>query len=169
MLDQMSPWDYPTIRVALGHGAGFDSPGFSASPARRATQRLSQAFDTPRSQRRRASSSTDLYRRGREFEDLYQLAELLTDWDERIWIWRFRHYAVVARALGEDTHRHAGNARAGARQADRPAAAAPAVGRAAAAGRAVRRRARRPDEPPGTLHRDRASPATNRSTSSAVL
>jgi len=45
----------------------------------------------------------ELYQRGREFEDLYQLAELLTDWDERIWIWRFRHYAVVARSLGEDT------------------------------------------------------------------
>ena len=25
---------------------------------------------------------TDLYRRGREHEDLYQLAELLTEWDE---------------------------------------------------------------------------------------
>ncbi len=31
------------------------------------------------------------------------MAEALTDWDERIWVWRFRHYAVVARSLGEDT------------------------------------------------------------------
>ena len=45
----------------------------------------------------------ELYQRGREFEDLYQAAEALTDWDERIWVWRFRHYAVVARSLGEDT------------------------------------------------------------------
>ncbi len=29
--------------------------------------------------------------------------ELLTDWDERIWVWRFRHYTIVARALGENT------------------------------------------------------------------
>jgi tryptophan 2,3-dioxygenase len=45
----------------------------------------------------------ELYQRGREFEELYQTAETLTDWDERIWIWRFRHYATVARNLGEDT------------------------------------------------------------------
>ena len=31
------------------------------------------------------------------------MAELLTEWDERIWVWRFRHYSIVARALGEDT------------------------------------------------------------------
>jgi tryptophan 2,3-dioxygenase len=99
MLDQMNPWDYSTIRVALGHGAGFDSPGFRRLPG--ITQRLSKAFDT---QLERAGLElTDLYRRSLEFEDLYQLAELLTDWDERIWIWRFRHYATVARALGEDT------------------------------------------------------------------
>ena len=29
--------------------------------------------------------------------------ELLTEWDERIWVWRFRHYTIVARALGEET------------------------------------------------------------------
>src|SRR5437764_9343777 len=28
MLEQMSPWEYQTIRKALGHGSGFDSPGF---------------------------------------------------------------------------------------------------------------------------------------------
>ena len=46
----------------------------------------------------------ELYQRGRRsIEELYELAELLTDWDERIWVWRFRHYAVVARAIGEDS------------------------------------------------------------------
>src|SRR5437588_8907575 len=28
MLEQMSPWEYQTIRRVLGHGSGFDSPGF---------------------------------------------------------------------------------------------------------------------------------------------
>src|SRR3954471_7638247 len=28
MLEQMSPWEYQTIRKVLGHGSGFDSPGF---------------------------------------------------------------------------------------------------------------------------------------------
>ncbi len=99
MLALMDPWEYQQIRVVLGHGSGFDSPGFRRIP--RLTQRLGKAFD--RQLERAGLELTELYQRGREFEDLYQLAELMTEWDERIWIWRFRHYATVARALGEDT------------------------------------------------------------------
>jgi len=99
MLERMSPWEYQQIRVALGHGSGFDSPGFRAVAA--ATRNAGRAFTA-----RVAAAGIDLvelYKRGREFEDLYQLAEALTDWDERIWVWRFRHYATVVRSIGEDT------------------------------------------------------------------
>jgi tryptophan 2,3-dioxygenase len=99
MLNQMSPWEYSEIRVVLGHGSGFDSPGFRRVSA--VTPRLGKAFD--RVLDRAGLSLEELYMHGREHEDLYQLAELLTEWDERIWLWRFRHYAIVARALGEDT------------------------------------------------------------------
>jgi tryptophan 2,3-dioxygenase len=99
MLNQMSPWEYQQIRVVLGHGSGFDSPGFRRVP--KVTQRVWLAFD--RELERAGLALTELYQRGREFEDLYQLAELLTEWDERIWVWRFRHYSIVARALGEET------------------------------------------------------------------
>jgi tryptophan 2,3-dioxygenase len=99
MLNQMSPWEYSEIRVVLGHGSGFDSPGFRRVPA--VTQRVGKAFD--RQLELAGMSLVELYQHGREHEDLYQLAELLTEWDERIWMWRFRHYAIVARALGEDT------------------------------------------------------------------
>src|SRR6516164_503362 len=43
MLNQMDPWEYQQIRVVLGHGSGFDSPGFRRVP--RATQRVARAFD----------------------------------------------------------------------------------------------------------------------------
>jgi tryptophan 2,3-dioxygenase len=99
MLNQMSPWEYSEIRVVLGHGSGFDSPGFRRVPA--VTQRVSKAFD--RCLERAGLTLEELYMHGREHEELYQLAELLTEWDERIWVWRFRHYAIVARALGEET------------------------------------------------------------------
>jgi tryptophan 2,3-dioxygenase len=99
MLNQMDPWEYQQIRVVLGHGSGFDSPGFRRLP--HATRRISAAFD--RLLERAGLELTELYRRGREFEELHQLAELLIEWDERIWVWRFRHYSIVARALGEDT------------------------------------------------------------------
>jgi tryptophan 2,3-dioxygenase len=99
MLDQMDPWEYQQIRVVLGHGSGFDSPGFRRVP--RVTQRVWRAFDGLLE--RAGLELTELYRASRDHEDLYQAAELLTEWDERIWVWRFRHYTIVARALGEDT------------------------------------------------------------------
>jgi tryptophan 2,3-dioxygenase len=99
MLDKMNPWEYHQIRVVLGHGSGFDSPGFRL--AARVTQRVSVAFD--RALKRAGLELTELYMRSAAFEALYELAEVLTDWDERIWVWRFRHYGIVARAIGEDS------------------------------------------------------------------
>jgi tryptophan 2,3-dioxygenase len=99
MLNQMDPWEYQQIRVVLGHGSGFDSPGFRR--VAKVTPRLGKAFDQLLQEA--GLELTELYRRNREFDDLHQLAELLTEWDERIRVWRFRHYTIVARALGEDT------------------------------------------------------------------
>jgi tryptophan 2,3-dioxygenase len=99
MLNQMDPWEYQQIRVVLGHGSGFDSPGFRRVP--HVTQRVWKAFE--RLLRDAGLDLVGLYQRGREFEELFQLSELLTEWDERIWVWRFRHYSIVARALGEQT------------------------------------------------------------------
>jgi tryptophan 2,3-dioxygenase len=97
MLEQMSPWEYQEIRKVLGHGSGFDSPGWRE--IRRVTPALGQAFHA----RRDAAglSLTDVYVEGREHEELYQLAEALMEWDERINLWRIRHYKVVARVIGD--------------------------------------------------------------------
>jgi tryptophan 2,3-dioxygenase len=97
-LEQMSPWEYQEIRRVLGHGSGFDSPGFRE--IRRVSPLLYAAFEALR--RERGLSLRDVYVQGREHEDLYQLAELLTEWDERVGLWRFRHFKVVARIIGED-------------------------------------------------------------------
>ena len=97
-LEQMSPWEYQEIRRVLGHGSGFDSPGFRE--IRRVSPPLYAAFDGVRKER--GLSLLEVYTQGREHEDLYQLAELLTDWDEQIGIWRFRHVKMVGRVIGED-------------------------------------------------------------------
>jgi tryptophan 2,3-dioxygenase len=97
MLEEMSPWEYQAIRKVLGHGSGFDSPGFSE--IRRVTPPLGQAFSARL--REAGLSVVELYRRGREHEQLYRLAELLIGWDERITLWRMRHYLVVARVIGD--------------------------------------------------------------------
>ena len=97
MLEQMSPWEYQSVRRVLGHGSGFDSPGFRE--VRRVTPPLGEAFDE--AVRAAGLDLVELYVHGREREDLYQLAEALTEWDERITMWRIRHYKVVARIIGD--------------------------------------------------------------------
>jgi tryptophan 2,3-dioxygenase len=97
MLEQMSPWEYQEIRKVLGHGSGFDSPGWRE--IRRVTPALGQAFHALREQE--GLSVVDIYVQGRERELLYQLAEALMEWDERINLWRIRHYKVVARVIGD--------------------------------------------------------------------
>jgi tryptophan 2,3-dioxygenase len=97
MLEEMSPWEYQAIRKVLGHGSGFDSPGFRE--IRRITPQLGQAFSAR--VREAGLNVVEVYRQGRDHEDLYQLAELLIAWDERIALWRMRHYLVVARVIGD--------------------------------------------------------------------
>jgi tryptophan 2,3-dioxygenase len=97
MLEQMSPWEYQTIRRVLGHGSGFDSPGFRQ--IRRVSPALGDAFEDALA--RNELSVDDVYVHGREHEELYQLAEALIEWDERVNIWRVRHYKVVSRIIGD--------------------------------------------------------------------
>ena len=97
MLEQMSPWEYQEVRRVLGHGSGFDSPGFRE--VRRVSPALAQELHALL--RENGLDLVSLYVDGREHEELYQLAEALTEWDERLTAWRIRHYKVVARIIGD--------------------------------------------------------------------
>jgi len=97
MLEHMSPWEYTSdIRPVLGHGSGFDSPGWNR--IRHAAPELGEAFHALR--RAEGLSVADVYVQAREREDLYQLAEALTELDEWATTWRVRHYMVVERSIG---------------------------------------------------------------------
>ena len=97
MLEHMSPWEYTSfVRPLLGHGSGFDSPGFRE--VRRVSPMLGDAFH--RLRRDAGLSVLDVYRFGRDHEELYQLAEALVEWDERVTLWRVRHFKVVERIIG---------------------------------------------------------------------
>jgi tryptophan 2,3-dioxygenase len=97
MLELMSPWEYTSgVRPVLGHGSGFDSPGWNQT--RRAVPAAGEAFHDLR--RGEGLSLVDVYRRAREFEDLYELAETLIELDERAVTWRIRHIRVVERIIG---------------------------------------------------------------------
>ena len=96
MLEKMSPWDYQQVRRALGHGSGFDSPGFNG--LRKAVPQLGKEFHRLLGEGN--LSLLDLFLNDRKYEDLYQLAEWLLELDERIGLWRQRHFKVVERSIG---------------------------------------------------------------------
>jgi tryptophan 2,3-dioxygenase len=96
MLEHLSPWEYQEVRKVLGHGSGFDSPGFRATA--RVTPPLGAAFHVAREQA--GLTLVEVYTEGRDHESLYQLAEQLIEWDERIVVWRVRHFVVVERIIG---------------------------------------------------------------------
>jgi tryptophan 2,3-dioxygenase len=98
MLEHMSPWEYTEVRKVLGHGSGFDSPGFKE--IRRVAKILGEQFHAARE--RAGLSLVEVYTRGREFDELYNLAEQIIELDERITVWRVRHFKVVQRTIGGD-------------------------------------------------------------------
>ncbi len=96
MLDQMTPWDYQQVRRALGHGSGFDSPGFKG--IRKAIPNLGKEF-----YRLLEEESVELLQIFLEYEkygDLYSLAQALLEIDQAMFMWRQRHFKVVERSIG---------------------------------------------------------------------
>ena len=96
MLEHMSPWDYQQVRTALGHGSGFDSPGFTR--LLEVVGPLGEAFTAALA--RGGLTLIEVYRRDREFEDFFQVAERLMDLDEWVGLWRFHHFQIVRRTIG---------------------------------------------------------------------
>jgi tryptophan 2,3-dioxygenase len=96
VLERLSPWEYHELRKALGHGSGFDSPGFRELRAR--APRLWEAFESARA--RSGLTLADVYVKALEHPDLYDLAEALIELDERTSIWRDVHVKMVQRVIG---------------------------------------------------------------------
>jgi tryptophan 2,3-dioxygenase len=98
ILSHMTPWDFRQVRVALGNGSGFESPGWRL--VQKVSERLSASFD-----RYTESEGIDLLRLYREQRNspAFNLAEALVDWDEKVALWRARHYKVAVRTIGHRT------------------------------------------------------------------
>ena len=96
MLEHLAPWDYHGVRPSLGHGSGFDSPGFRRT--HELSPKLGEAFD--RLLARRKVSVPDVYKSSHDHEDLFQTAERLIDWDQRLILWRDLHLKLVERVIG---------------------------------------------------------------------
>jgi tryptophan 2,3-dioxygenase len=95
MLRYLSPWDFQLIRTVLGHGSGFESPGWRG--VRESSQRIGVAFDELVA--KGEVDLAELYRSGTDTA-LFRLAEALIDWDEQVAVWRTVHYKVATRIIG---------------------------------------------------------------------
>jgi len=96
MLEHLAPADYHIVRNGLGHGSGFDSPGFRNLHER--APKLNQAFLALLG--RRGTDVGGINRESSAFEDLFQLAERLMDLDSRVMHWRTLHLRLVERVIG---------------------------------------------------------------------
>lgn len=95
MLRHLAPWDFQTIRAVLGHGSGFESPGWRS--VQRVSTELGAAF---RDHVDRTGTDLAALYRGSPDDPAYQLAEAMIEWDERVSVWRVRHYKVATRIIG---------------------------------------------------------------------
>ena len=96
MLEHMSPCDYAVVRTALGHGAGFDSPGFRR--VHMTSPLLGEAFDG--CSRRRGRTLLEVYERATSSRTSTSSPNSMITWDERAILWRFQHLKTVERIIG---------------------------------------------------------------------
>lgn len=96
MLEHLAPADYHIVRNGLGHGSGFDSPGFRNIHER--GPKLNEVFHAAMA--RRGVDVAALHMDSTAFEDLFQLAERLIDIDSRVMLWRTLHLRLVERVIG---------------------------------------------------------------------
>ncbi|WP_433759764.1 tryptophan 2,3-dioxygenase family protein [Nocardia sp. CA-135398] len=95
MMRHLSPWDFQTIRTVLGHGSGSDSPGWLS--VRRDSRAIGKSFTT--FVQNRGIDLVEVYRAEQQSE-IHRLAEALIEWDERVSLWRVRHFKITARLIG---------------------------------------------------------------------
>jgi tryptophan 2,3-dioxygenase len=97
MLESLMPWTFQIIRTVLGHGSGFESPGWSA--LQRRGEELDRTFADLLD--RQQAELAEVYQGGPD-TPLYRLAEALINWDEHVALWRTRHYKIATRIIGHD-------------------------------------------------------------------
>lgn len=95
MFRYLNPVDFQAMQPALGNGSGAESPGWKQVQA--ASRRLGRAFTDLLAARQ---VDLDTLYLGDPADPLYRLAEAMTDWDERVALWRVRHYKIAVRIGG---------------------------------------------------------------------
>ncbi|GAB2691671.1 tryptophan 2,3-dioxygenase family protein [Kitasatospora kifunensis] len=95
MMHHLAPRDFNEFRAHLGNGSGFESPGWQG--IRSCGKELADAFD-----KLLAARQVDLHELylGDPDDPVHRLAEAMIEWDERVALWRVRHYKIATRIIG---------------------------------------------------------------------
>lgn len=96
-LEAMSPWNYHAIRVTLGEGSGQQSPTFNKlltqdAPMREAYKALLD---------KRGVSVDQIQQAPSEHAELFELISALLHFDENFMRWRYCHFQLVKRIIGD--------------------------------------------------------------------
>ncbi len=95
MFRHLSPVDFQAIQPALGNGSGAESPGWRQVQA--ASRQLGRAFADHLADR---GIPVATLCPADPVDPVHRLAEAMVEWDERVSLWRFRHYQVALRVGG---------------------------------------------------------------------
>ncbi|ADU09769.1 tryptophan 23-dioxygenase [Micromonospora sp. L5] len=97
MFRHLSPADFQAMQPALGKGSGAESPGWRQVHAM--SRQLGRAFAEHLEVRGIEPAALG---RPDPADPVQRLAEALIEWDERVSLWRMRHYRVALRVGGHD-------------------------------------------------------------------
>ena len=93
----IAPWDYHKIRVGLGKGSGQESPGFNKLLEQ--PEKLWAAFSA--CLKKHKKTLDEIHQDPRGQADLFELTIAMSEFDQELMHWRYRHFQLVKRIIGD--------------------------------------------------------------------
>ncbi len=93
----MAPWDYHKIRMGLGKGSGQESPTYQR--IHKVVPRVLEAFNALIA--RHGVTLDEIHQQRASQQPLYDLMWAMTQLDQELMHWKYRHYNVVKRIIGD--------------------------------------------------------------------
>jgi tryptophan 2,3-dioxygenase len=93
----MAPWDYHEIRMGLGKGSGQESPTYQR--LHKVTPRVLEAFNNLLT--KRGITLDTIHKERAAHQEMYDLTWAMTQYDQELMHWKYRHYNVVKRIIGD--------------------------------------------------------------------
>jgi tryptophan 2,3-dioxygenase len=93
----MAPWDYHKIRMGLGKGSGQESPTYKR--IHKVVPRVLEAFNAVIA--KHGVTLDQLHAERENHQQLYDLMWAMAELDQELMAWKFRHFHVVKRIIGD--------------------------------------------------------------------